>query len=80
MDVVRREELQREGTEPGAAVPYSMVPSVAWHFQLGICTVALAWENGPFSPSTGSRRGPALGQTQREQEGTCRGELCREEG
>lgn len=36
-----------ERTELGAAVPYSMVPSAAWDFQLGICAVVLAWENGP---------------------------------
>lgn len=45
MDVMRREDLQRGRTELGAAVPYSTVPSAARDFQLGICTVVLAWEN-----------------------------------
>lgn len=47
MDTVRREDLQRERTELGAAVPCSTVPSAEWDFQLGICTVVLAWENQP---------------------------------
>lgn len=51
MDAVGREDLQRERTELGAAVPFSTIPSAAWDFQLGICTVVLAWEISTISPS-----------------------------